>query len=208
MLKSGAAIRPCRLIGCGRRTKHASKRSNKGEPFDEDYQSLRLLFSTPAASPDFLPAFAKLEPQLICKMGLCGSASQGWLKQVASYIAAKIRANLTIRKELRPDIGSIYSITVHGMRKQIVLLADGFVVNFYARYEKGVKTEYIDPIVTMQMLGLVRLAAAVPPIEPGLYSMSEKLSRSICRPSGRAWMRGADRCSSMVKPEIYRGWIC
>jgi hypothetical protein len=57
------------------------------------------------------------------------------------------------------------------------LLADGFVVNFYARYEKGVKTEYIDPIVTMQLLGLAELSTAEPAIEPGLYVMREKLSR-------------------------------
>ena len=132
----------------------------------------------PGSFPGLLAGIRKVRAPIDLQDGPLRERFTGWLKQVASYIAAKIRANLTIRKELRPDIGSIYSITVHGMRKQIVLLADGFVVNFYARYEKGVKTEYIDPIVTMQMLGLVRLATAVPPIEPGLYSMSEKLSRA------------------------------
>ena len=80
---------------------------------------------------------------------------------------------MTIRKEIRPDIGSIYHLVVNGQPKRVVLLADGLVVNFFARHEKGVKTEYIDPIVTMQVLSLVKLATTS--ITPGLYKMDTHL---------------------------------
>lgn len=42
-----------------------------------------------------------------------------------------------------------------------------------AKYEKGVKTEYIDPIVTMQVLSLVKLSTT--PIAPGLYNIDTQL---------------------------------
>jgi hypothetical protein len=47
------------------------------------------------------------------------------------------------------------------------------VFNFFARHEKGVKTEFIDPIVTMQVLSLVKLCTTS--IEPGLYKMDVHL---------------------------------
>ena len=80
---------------------------------------------------------------------------------------------MSIRKEIRPDIGSIYHLTIKEQVKRVVLLADGLVVNFFARHEKGVKTEFIDPIVTMQVLSLVKLSTT--PIEPGLYKMDVHL---------------------------------
>jgi hypothetical protein len=92
---------------------------------------------------------------------------------LADFIAEKVRQNVTIRKEIRPDIGSIYHLVVKGQAKRVVLLADGLVVNFFARHEKGVKTEYIDPIVTMQVLSLVKLSTT--PITPGLYKMDVHL---------------------------------
>ncbi|NES87874.1 hypothetical protein [Okeania sp. SIO2B9] len=55
------------------------------------------------------------------------------------------------------------------------MLANGFVINFFAKHEKGVKTEYIDPIVTMQLLGLVKLATTEKAIEPGVYRMAQKI---------------------------------
>lgn len=63
------------------------------------------------------------------------------------------------------------------------------------------KTEYIDPIVTLQMLGLVRLTESA--IPPGLYRVSDYLSQASmarlwdalevrCRPLDLA-ARGAPR---------------
>jgi hypothetical protein len=80
---------------------------------------------------------------------------------------------VSIRKEIWPDIGSVYHLVVNGQDKRVVLLADGLVVNFFARHEKGVKTEYIDPIVTMQVLGLVTLSATAP--APGLHKLDMHL---------------------------------
>ena len=85
-------------------------------------------------------------------------------------------ASFSIRKEVRPEIGAVYRVVHRGRPKTLVLLANGFVVNFFARYEKGVKTEYIDPIVSLQMLGLVRLLRHDVP--PGLHPISEYLERA------------------------------
>ena len=80
---------------------------------------------------------------------------------------------MSIRKEIRPDIGSIYHLVVNGRAKRVVLLADGWVINFFAKHEKGVKTEYIDPIVTMQVLSLVKLSTNS--VAPGLHKMDTHL---------------------------------
>ena len=80
---------------------------------------------------------------------------------------------VSIRKEIRPDIGSIYHLVVNGRAKNVVLLADGLVINFFAKHEKGVKTEYIDPIVTMQLLSLVKLSTNA--VAPGLHKMDTHL---------------------------------
>ena len=53
------------------------------------------------------------------------------------------------------------------------LLADGLVINFFAKHEKGVKTEFIDPIVTMQVLSLVKLSTNA--VTPGLHKMDTQL---------------------------------
>ncbi len=75
----------------------------------------------------------------------------------------------------------------------MVILADGLVVNFFARHEKGVKTEYIDPIVTMQVLSLVKLSTT--PITPGLYKMDVHL-----RPEDMAvfWAAINDYCCPLA----------
>ena len=80
---------------------------------------------------------------------------------------------MTIRKAIHPDIGSVYHLTIDGQAKQIVLLADGFVINFFARHEKGVKTEFIDSVITLQVLGLVQLLTEAPP--PGLHKLDAHL---------------------------------
>jgi len=77
--------------------------------------------------------------------------------------------NFHVRKSLHPDVGSVYLFSRGDVKKRLIVLANGFVVNFFARYEKGVKTEYMDPVMTMQLLSLVRLAAGAAPLAPGLH---------------------------------------
>jgi hypothetical protein len=120
-----------------------------------------------------IQAFIQAEPALARAVGLTEEHRAQWPDRLADFIAQRIRQQVTIRKEIRPDIGSIYHLVVNGRVKRVVLLADGLVVNFFARHEKGVKTEFIDPIVTMQVLSLVKLSTT--PIDPGLYKMDVHL---------------------------------
>jgi CRP-like cAMP-binding protein len=100
------------------------------------------------------------------------------------------------RKAIHPDVGAVYHLTRDGAQKRLVLLADGFVVNFFARYEKGVKTEYMDPIMTMQLLGLARLAGGGPDLEAGLHQ-----AKDVLRPEHlRAFWRTLD--ASCGPPEF------
>lgn len=138
----------------------------------DDFAALQTLLAGPV-SETTLQSFAQAEPVLAETMGLVAGREAQWPALLADYITQKIRQKVTIRKEIRPDIGSIYHLTVNGQAKRVVLLADGLVVNFFARHEKGVKTEYIDPIVTMQLLSLVKLANTT--IQPGLYKMDLEL---------------------------------
>lgn len=86
-----------------------------------------------------------------------------------------------VHKSIHPDVGSVYQLS-RGMReKRLVLLADGFAVNFFARYEKGVKTEYMDPIMTMQLVGLVRLASDSGCLPPGLHQAKDVLGPAQMR---------------------------
>lgn len=94
---------------------------------------------------------------------------------LADRIRSELSTTLSIRRDVRPEIGSVYEIDSEGGRKRLVMLSDGFVVNFFASFEKGVKTEYIDPIVTLQMLGLVRFADASRTVPNGLHGMHEQL---------------------------------
>lgn len=84
-------------------------------------------------------------------------------------------AGFEVRKSIHPDVGSIYHLSRRGVRKRLILLADGFVVNFFARYEKGVKTEYMDPIMTMQLLSLIRLAGGPGVLPSGLHQAKDVL---------------------------------
>jgi CRP-like cAMP-binding protein len=134
----------------------------------EDFTPLQALFAKPLTE-ESLSAFGQANPALATVLGWPTGDQATWRERLADFIATKIRGRMTIRKEIRPDIGSIYHLTVNGQAKRVVLLADGLVVNFFARHEKGVKTEYIDPIVTMQLLSLVKLVTTT--IAPDLYKM-------------------------------------
>jgi CRP-like cAMP-binding protein len=123
-----------------------------------------------------LAAHAAAFPALAARVGLEGQAPGALRAALAGALVQRLGEALSLRKEVRPDIGLIYHFTLRGRRKALVMLANGFVVNFFARYEKGVKTEYIDPIVTMQLLSLVRLTRE--PIPPGLHRMSDHLDRA------------------------------
>jgi CRP-like cAMP-binding protein len=137
----------------------------------EEFASLQALLAGPV-TPETLQTWRETAPAVAEAIGLKGDPA-AWPGQIADFITQKIRQNVTIRKEIRPDIGSIYHLVVNGQPKRVVLLADGLVVNFFAKHEKGVKTEYIDPIVTMQLLSLVKLSTT--PIEPALYKMETQL---------------------------------
>ena len=117
----------------------------------------------------------KQHPELIEKSRLNDVQSDRWISGFVEWIRHKIKNNLSIRKSIHPDVGSVYHMDFHGQSKRLVLLADGFVINFFAKHEKGVKTEYIDPIVTMQLLGLVKLAMTENNIESGVYRMAEQI---------------------------------
>jgi hypothetical protein len=138
----------------------------------EDFAALQGLLAEPVNEAT-LRRFSQAAPALAEAIGLAAGHEAEWPSRVADYIAQKIRQKVSIRKEIRPDIGSIYHLTVNEQAKRVVVLADGLVVNFFARHEKGVKTEYIDPIVTMQLLSLVKLANTA--IERGLYKMDLEL---------------------------------
>jgi CRP-like cAMP-binding protein len=158
----------------------------------EDFAPLQSLFAAPVTD-ESLQAFCQAAPEVAAAVGLNDGNPAAWRDQLADFIANKIRNRVSIRKEIRPDIGSIYHLTVNGQAKRVVLLADGLVVNFFARHEKGVKTEYIDPIVTMQLLSLVKLATT--PITPDLYKMDVHL-----RPEDMAvfWAAINDYCRPLA----------
>jgi hypothetical protein len=137
-----------------------------------DFAPMRkLLASTVSAEP--LAAFVAEAPDVARAAGLSQDRSVNGRELLAEFIAERIRHCVSIHKEIRSDIGSIYHVVVNGQAKRVVLLADGLVVNFFARHEKGVKTEFIDPVVTMQLLSLIKLSATA--ITPGLYKMDTQL---------------------------------
>jgi CRP-like cAMP-binding protein len=139
---------------------------------DDDFPALQRLLAKPAIR-ESLRTFADENREIAARADFLPSAPEGYAKQLRNFLEAKIRRAVSIRKEIRPDIGSIYHLTVHGRLKRIVLLADGFVVNFFARHEKGVKTEYIDPVVTMQLLGAVLLSTNR--VDPGVHKIDSYL---------------------------------
>jgi len=141
---------------------------------DDDMEMMRQVL-TSGKTPDAIVAKLKDYPELLKNSGLKDAQPDTWVSGFAEWIRRKIKSNLSIRKSIHQDIGIIYHIQFNGQSKRLVLLADGFVINFFAQHEKGVKTEYIDPIVTMQLLGLVKLATTETAIEPGVYRMAEQI---------------------------------
>jgi hypothetical protein len=158
----------------------------------EDFAPLQHLLATPI-SLESLRTFIGVASAVAHAARLTSDNSGIWTDLLADFITEKIRRRVTIQKEIRPDIGSIYHLTVKGRAKRVVLLADGLVVNFFARHEKGVKTEFIDAVVTMQLLSLVKLSTAA--IAPALYKMDTQL-----RPEDLAlfWKAIDDKCRPLM----------
>jgi len=138
----------------------------------EHFAPIRRLLESPLDRPAIEEALAA-EPALAAAIDLDPADEEGSRERLADFLQRALRRRIAIRKDIRPDIGSLYHVTVDGRAKQVVLLADGFVINFFARHEKGVKTEFIDPVMTLQVLGLVRLLADAPPV--GLYKLDAHL---------------------------------
>lgn len=145
-----------------------------------------------AAEPGALAAKLAQHPEGELARALRGLAEPELRAGLAEHLLGRLRGVLTLRKEVRPDVGLLYHLTYRGQAKRLVILANGLVVNFFARYEKGVKTEYIDPIVTMQMLGLVRLATR--PVPRGLHRIEKYLDAADVT---RLWQALEARCSPL-----------
>ena len=141
---------------------------------DSDIEVINEVLSS-ARTPDALVTKLKQYPELLKHSGLNDAQPDTWVAGLAEWIRQRIKSNLSIVKSLHDDIGTVYHLQFNGQSKRLVLLADGFVINFFAKHEKGVKTEYIDPIVTMQLLGVVKLATTETAIEPGVYRMAQHL---------------------------------
>ena len=141
---------------------------------DDDAIIIDYCLSGPVTS-EVIAEKLKQCPEFIVKNGFDTLDVDQLSSQLAELIRNKIKRNLGIRKSLYKDIGTIYHIQLGRKLKKLVLLANGFVINFFAEHEKGVKTEYIDPIVTMQFLGLVKLATTEVAIQPGIYRMAQHL---------------------------------
>ena len=139
---------------------------------DDDYSAIRDLLASPTAE-DAFEALRATAPGVARAAGLTDENQASWQECIADFLTQKVLLAVSIRKEIRPDIGSIYHLVVNGRAKRVVLLADGLVINFFAKHEKGVKTEYIDPIVTMQVLSLVKLSTNA--VMPGLHKMDTQL---------------------------------
>lgn len=79
-------------------------------------------------------------------------------RNLYANLKERLSQMISIRKEITVDVGSIYYIEVNGTKKRLILLADGLVINFFAPYSRGASLDYIDPILTLQLLGVVHLA--------------------------------------------------
>lgn len=141
---------------------------------DSDWEIVEQVISAPLIANSIVDRLVKY-PEFIKNNGFNEVQPDTWVSSLAEWIRTKIKRNLAIRKSLHQDVGTIYQIQVNGKYKKLVLLANGFVINFFAKHEKGVKTEYIDPIVTMQMLGVIKLATTEEAIDPGVYRMAQHL---------------------------------
>lgn len=142
-----------------------------------------ILISGSSKDHEFQPLIARLN-QLVADP----AAAADWIGAPCGCAGAdgQQHTGFAIRKTIHPDVGSVYHIRWRGMRKRVVLVADGLVVNFFARYEKGVKTEYMDPIMTLQLLGLARLSGGERPVAPGLHGVQEQVQPEHIRAIWRA----------------------
>lgn len=95
--------------------------------------------------------------------------------QLSRYgqLKEKISQKIQINKEITTDVGSVYYIEMDGIKKRIILLADGLVINFFATYAKGASLDYIDPIVSLQLLGIYHLTKKS--TAGGFHRISEEL---------------------------------
>lgn len=101
------------------------------------------------------------------------------LRNIYGSLKAKIREIITIRKEIYADVGSTYYLDINGVKKIIYLLADGLVINFFATYSKGASLDYIDPVLTLQFLGINHLVNEKN--EGGFRRISDELDPSILK---------------------------
>lgn len=104
------------------------------------------------------------------ELGLLLSQKFDDFNQVYTTLSTQIQVD----KHIHSDVGTTYNIEVNGQHKFIHLLANGMVINFFAKHEKGAKSEYIDPIVTLQLLSVVRYALG-PSLQPGLYDAAQEV---------------------------------
>ncbi|NES64972.1 MAG: hypothetical protein F6K24_06775 [Okeania sp. SIO2D1] len=141
---------------------------------DGDMEVIRQVLAS-GETADSMLAELKQYPELLEDKELNDAKPDAWVSSLAESIRQKIKSHISIRKSIHQDVGTIYHIQFNGQSKRLVLLANGFVINFFAKHEKGVKTEYIDPIVTMQLLGLVKLATTEKTIEPGVYRVAQQV---------------------------------
>lgn len=82
--------------------------------------------------------------------------------------------NFKIKKYIHTDVGMSYNIEYNDQCKIFHMLANGLVINFFAKHEKGAKSEYIDPIITLQLLSVIRLAQGKP-LPPALYDAAYEI---------------------------------
>ncbi len=159
---------------------------------DDDFPALQKLLASQITT-ESLRTFANANVEIADRAGFRSFDSDESLQRLRNFLADKVRRAVSIRKEIRADIGSIYHLRVNGKAKRIVVMADGFVVNFFARHEKGVKTEYIDPVITMQLLGVVRLSTTA--VEPGVHKID-----SYLRPEdvGLLWSAINENCRPLT----------
>lgn len=95
------------------------------------------------------------------------------LRSLYVQLKDKLNQEIQITKEIFCDVGSTFYLDIRGVKKSLILLADGLVINFFASYSKGVSVDYIDLILTLQLLGVNHLANRNTP--GGFYRISDQL---------------------------------
>lgn len=98
-------------------------------------------------------------------------------RSLYANLKERLTEKISIRKEITLDVGSIYYIEINGVKKRVILLADGLVINFFAPYSRGASLDYIDPILTLQLLGILQLTKKS--TQGGFHSISSELNPSF-----------------------------